>query len=106
VAIRDTHESGNFGMLYNPLGILVIVLDRLGRYEPAATMAGFVTVNPMAPTTLPELGIAVSHLREVLGDERYESLASQGEAMTVSATVTYAYDQIDQARTELNAVSE
>ena len=36
----------------------------------------------------------------------YESLAYSGAAMTTSAMVTYAYDQIDQARAELNAVSK
>jgi len=35
----------------------------------------------------------------------HESLARKGEAMTTAAVVMYAYDQIDQARTELNAVS-
>lgn len=49
--------------------------------------------------------LAITHLREVLGDERYESLAQKGEAMTISAVVTYAIDQIDQTRAELNAAS-
>ena len=39
-------------------------------------------------------------------DQTYESLARKGETMTTAAMVTYAYDQIDQARTELNPVSE
>ena len=42
----------------------------------------------------------------VLGDEPYESLAHKGATMTTAAMVTYAYDQIDQARAELNAVSK
>jgi hypothetical protein len=42
----------------------------------------------------------------VLGEATYESLARKGETMTTAAMVAYAYDQIDQARTELNAVSE
>ena len=42
----------------------------------------------------------------MLGDETYESLAHNGETMTTAAMVTYAYDQIDQARAELNAVSK
>ena len=36
----------------------------------------------------------------------YESLARQGETMTTAAMVTYAYDQIDQARTKLNAAAK
>jgi hypothetical protein len=36
----------------------------------------------------------------------YESLARKDEMMTTAAMVTHVYDQIDQARTELNAVSK
>jgi predicted ATPase len=106
VAIHNYHESGNTGMLHVPLAILATLLDRLGRYEPAATIGGFAAVNPMAATTLPELGTAIVHLREVLGDQTYESLARMGETMTTAAMVRYAYHQIDQARTELNVVPE
>jgi hypothetical protein len=106
VAIRNQHESGSIGMLRNPLAVLAALLDRLGRYEPAATIAGFATVNPLVPVAFPELGTAITHLREVLGNQTYESLTRKGESMNTAAMVTYAYDQIDQARTELNAVSE
>jgi hypothetical protein len=92
-------------MLHIPLAILAALPDRVGRYEPAATIAGFATVNPMATTALPELGTAITHFHEVLGDQTYESLARKGETMAIAAIATYAYDQIDQARTELNAVS-
>jgi hypothetical protein len=54
----------------------------------------------------PEINIAITHLREVLGEQTYESLANKGETMTTAAMVTYALDQIDQARAELNAVSK
>ncbi len=48
-----------------------------------------------------EITTAITHLRNVLGDQTYESLARKAETMTAAATVTYAYDQIDQAnRTE------
>jgi hypothetical protein len=42
----------------------------------------------------------------VLGDATYESLARRGETMPTAAMVAYAYDQIDQARTQLNAASK
>jgi hypothetical protein len=44
--------------------------------------------------------------RDVLGDQTYESLARNGETMSTTGLATYAYDQIDQARSELNAVSK
>jgi hypothetical protein len=49
---------------------------------------------------------AITHLRDVLGDTAYESLAYKDEAMTTAEVVTYAYDQIDQVRAELNGVSK
>ena len=55
---------------------------------------------------MPEFGTAITHLRSVLGDQTYESLAREGVTMTTAAMATYAYAQIDQARTELNAVSK
>jgi hypothetical protein len=36
-------------------------------------------------------------------NQTYESLARKGETMTTHAIATYAYDQIDKARAELNA---
>ena len=54
----------------------------------------------------PEISTAIAHLRQVLGDQTYESLARKGEKMTTALMATYAYDQIDQARAELNAVSK
>ena len=40
-------------------------------------------------------------MREILGDQTYQSLARKGGTMTTAAMATYAYDHIDQARTEL-----
>ena len=65
--------------------------------------------SPSAPcpqSSSPKISTAITHLREVLGDQTYESLARKGETMTTAAMATYAYDQIDQARAELNAVSK
>jgi hypothetical protein len=42
----------------------------------------------------------------VLGEATYDSLARKGEGMSTAAMATYAYDQMDQARAELKAVSE
>ena len=105
LAIRNYHDSGNTTMIRTPLAVLAAFFDRLGRYEPAATIAGF-ALSPLTAAAFPEISTAITHLRDVLGDQTYESLARKGETMTTAAMATYAYDQIDQARTELNAVSE
>jgi hypothetical protein len=105
LAIRNHHDSGNITMIRTPLAVLAAFLDRLGRYEAAATIAGFAT-SSLIETAIPELGTAITHLGEVLGDRTYESLARKGATMTTAEMAIYAYDQIDQARTELNAVTK
>ena len=62
-------------------------------------------MNRATSLVVPEASTAIAHLRDVLGDLTYESVARKGETMTTAAMATYAYDQIDQARAELNAVS-
>ena len=105
LAIRNYHNSGNTTTIRIPLAILAVVFDRLGHHEAAATIDGF-ALSPLTALSFPEINTAIAHLRDVLGDQTYESLARKGETMTTTAMVTYAYDQIDQARTELNAVSK
>jgi predicted ATPase/class 3 adenylate cyclase len=100
VAIRHLHDSGNIVTLRSPLTTLAVFLDRLGHYEAAATIAGF-AFSPLTASAFPQIDRAIAHLRDVLDEATYESLARKGETMTTAEIVTYAYDQIDQARTEL-----
>jgi predicted ATPase len=104
LGIRHYYDAGNTPSIRAALGVLAIFLDRQGRSESAAIIAGFACVSPSGTSATPEFGIAITHLREVLGDQTYESLARRGETMTTAEMVTYAYDQIDQARAKLNAV--
>ncbi len=87
-------------MIRFPLAVLTALFDRLGRDEAAATIAGF-AFSPLTATANPEFTTAITDLRDVLGDQIYDSLARRGAAMTAASMVTYAYDQIDQARREL-----
>jgi hypothetical protein len=100
LVIRNYHDSGNTTSVRTDLAILAALFDQLGRYQPAATIAGF-ALSPMSAAGFPEVTTAIAHMREILGDQTYESLARKGETMTTAEMVTYAYDQIDQARTEL-----
>jgi hypothetical protein len=54
----------------------------------------------------PEMNTPIAHLRDVLGDKTYESLARTGETMTTADMVAYAYDQIDQAQAAFKPVSK
>jgi hypothetical protein len=103
LAIGNYHNSGNTTVIRVPMAFLAGFLHRLGRHEPAATIAGY-AVSFLTEAWIPELNNSITSLREVLGDQTYESLARTGRTMTTPAMVAYAYDQIDQARAELNAV--
>jgi predicted ATPase len=102
LAVRNFHDAGNTTMIRFPLAVLAAFFGRLGRDEPAATIAGF-AFSPLTATANPEFTTAITDLRDVLGNQTYESLARKGEMMTTAAMAAYAYDQIDQARTELSA---
>jgi predicted ATPase len=103
LAIRNYHDAGNTVNVRVAQAQLAIIFERLGRYEPAAVIAG-IAFSPLT-AALPEFNAAIAHLRDVLGDQTYESLARKGETMTTTAAMaTYAYDQIDQTRTDLNVL--
>jgi hypothetical protein len=100
LAIRNYRDSGNTAVIRIPLAVFAALMDRLGLHEAAATIAGF-AFGTLTTSWIPEFNAATVHLREILGDQTYESLARKGAAMTTAAMATYAYDQIDQARAEL-----
>ncbi len=103
VLIGRYYDVGNVALLLNPLAILVSLLDRFGHHEQAAIISGF-AASLFSLASYPQLKPAIAHLRDVLGDKTYESLARTGETTTTADMVTYAYDQIEQARAKLNAV--
>jgi predicted ATPase len=98
LAIRNFHDSGNMPSLGGALAVLAAVFDRLGRHEAAAAIAGYASLTPGIALFFPEITPTIDHLRAVLGDQIYESLAREGGGTTMAAMVAYAYDQIDQAR--------
>jgi predicted ATPase len=104
LAIRNFHDCGDTTTIRVPLAVLAVLFDRLERYEPAATIAGF-ALHPIATALAPEITTTITHLRDILGELTYESLARKGERMSTSAMAKYTYDQIDRARTELEHLS-
>jgi hypothetical protein len=105
LAIRNFYDAGRFSFLHTPLAILAAFLDRLGQYESAATISEF-AATAFTRASYPKINKTIAHLRQALGDETYELLAHAGASMTNAAMATYAFEQIDQARAALNAVSE
>jgi len=105
LALRIFYDSGSFTFMHSSLAILSAFLDRIGNYEPAAVISGY-SDAAFTWTTYPEFGTTISHLREVLGGEAYESCAGTGRRMTNAAMATYAFEQIDRVRAQLSRVGE
>jgi predicted ATPase len=98
--IRGYFDAGNYFLLPQPMAVLAHYLDGIARYEAAATLSGFATTS-FATKYFPETEMAITHLRETLGEETYASLARRGAAMTNAAIAKYALEQIDLARANL-----
>ncbi|MDT5136653.1 MAG: hypothetical protein QOD58_915 [Mycobacterium sp.] len=101
LAIHAHHEAGSTAMMSTPLALLAAFLERLGRHQAAATIAGF-AFSPVTARSVPEFAVVMAQLRDALGSDVYESCTQSGAQMTTAAMASYAYDQIDQARTELD----
>jgi hypothetical protein len=101
LAIGNYFDAGSTAQIRAALGLFMTLLDRRGDYEPAAVIGGFASVSPTAAPSVAEFNEGIQHLREVLGEETYGRLAHKGEAMTMAAMVSYAYEQIDRVRGEL-----
>jgi hypothetical protein len=100
MSIRNYLDAGNYFLLPQPMAVLAHHLDRIEYYEVAATLSGFATTS-FATSYFPETEIAIAHLREVLGEETYASLAGGGAAMTNAEMAKYALEQIDLVRAHL-----
>jgi hypothetical protein len=100
LATRHYHDSGSLSLMPGPLGILAVTFDRLGQFEAAATIIEF-AATPINRASHPEIDTTIVHLREVLGDDAYESFARAGSNMTNAAMATYAFGEIDRVRAEV-----
>jgi predicted ATPase len=105
LAIRTYYDSGSLSFVSGPLGILAVVFDRLGCYEQAATISAF-TAPAITRATYPEIAVATAHIREALGEDRYESFAQAGAEMTDAARADYALTQIELTRANLLQAGE
>jgi predicted ATPase/class 3 adenylate cyclase len=100
LAMRNYQDSGNIATSRSPLAILAGLLDQLGHYEPAATIAEFAD-SPLTRMAFPEITTTISRLREILSDDVYDSFARAGETLSNAAMTAYALEQIDVARANL-----
>jgi hypothetical protein len=109
LALFDTtidlfHRTGNVAHVAYTLGYLVVYFDRNGRAEIAATLYGTTVRYGIARIVMGFLD-TVEHIRAVLEDAVFEQCFAVGSAMELTEAVGYARDEIQAARSELEAFS-
>ena len=95
LAIRNCHDSGNVTIIRNPLAILATLLDRLGRHESAATIAGF-AFSP-SPHRDPRPSARRSPTFATSSANRPTPPSPEMARHDDRCHAAYAYDQFDQA---------
>jgi hypothetical protein len=105
MSIHNYLDAGNYFLLPQPMAVLAYYFDHIGLYETAATLSGFAATS-FATIYILETEATITHLREVLGDERYNSLADAGANMSNAAMASYALDQVELARATLQSESQ
>jgi hypothetical protein len=96
-AINSYHGSGDMVSLRTPLASLTVCLDRLSQPEAAATIAGSAATG-LTVAVVRALPTAITHLRLVLGDQKFDMLAAHGAVLEPTDVVGYALEQIEHAR--------
>jgi len=102
VVIRHYVDGGNLTNLRSSFAILTTILDHVGRHVAAATIVGL-AADPFIVASIPEANIAIPHLRQSLGDERFEALCRTGAAMTTAEMVEFVESEIADLRADLTA---
>jgi predicted ATPase len=100
VALTRFYNTGHYSVMPSALAVVASILDRLERYEPAATLS-VPASTPFSGATYPEIHQTVAHLRDVLGEDAYGQLARKGASMSNAVLAAYALEQIDAARAHL-----
>jgi predicted ATPase/class 3 adenylate cyclase len=88
--------SGNRGSVTTALGDIAVMFDRLDRSEIAATIYG--TSVPYGQSIAEELPSTVEHLREVLGNERFDLCVTAGASMEFNDAMLYVKQMLQEAQ--------
>ena len=83
------------------LTALILLFDRLGRGQSAATLNGALPKLIERGANFDELGAAITHTRAVLGDAAVDAAIRRGAAMTLSDASEFARSEIEKALKQL-----
>ena len=97
-AIASFHRAGNVPQLIITLASVPALLERLERFEAAATLLGAMSQHESSFRHVPELADLEGRLATKLEAKRARELVAEGAVFDLDAAAVYARQQIDAAR--------
>jgi predicted ATPase/class 3 adenylate cyclase/DNA-binding winged helix-turn-helix (wHTH) protein len=94
-------EIGSPAHLGTAFGYLAVLLSRLDRRGPAATLIGAATRHPLATVSATGWTDVLEQTRSHLGEEHHAERLEAGHAMDLEQATTYAFEQIRTTRHQL-----
>lgn len=95
-AIACQSAVGDLMLPSHGLASLIVLFERLGRAEAAATLHGTLTSSFEPNSFVAGLSEAVDRVRATLGETSFNEANSRGNAMTLHDANDYVLGQIDQ----------
>jgi predicted ATPase/class 3 adenylate cyclase/DNA-binding NarL/FixJ family response regulator len=97
-AIGSFHRAGNVPQLIITLASVPALLEKLERFEAAATLLGAMSQHESSFRHVPELAELEGRLVKKLGPKRTRELVAEGSVFGLDAAAGYARQQIEAAR--------
>jgi DNA-binding CsgD family transcriptional regulator len=97
-AIASFQRAGNVPQLIITLASVPALLERLERFEAAATLLGAMSRHESSFHHVPELGDLEGRLASKLQATQMKELVAEGTALDLDAAAAYARQQMDAAR--------
>jgi len=100
-AIESFNQAGNVPQLIITLASVPALLERVGRFDAAATLLGALSRESASLHHVPELVELGDRLTAQLGESRSRELATTGATLDLNDAAAYAREQIELARKTL-----
>jgi hypothetical protein len=100
--IDECYQTGDTTNLAPTLGYLVILLDRIDRFNQAATLYGATTRHRAAMAIVAELSEETERLRTILGPDVYAQCEAEGATMDTRRAVEFAHAEIRAALEDMS----
>jgi hypothetical protein len=102
--LEGSRRSADLIFMSHGLGRLIVLFERLGYSEAAATLHSALSGHIQATSFVSELPETMSRVRDVLGDASFNAASRRGAAMALHDATDYALGLVRQALSDGGAI--